>query len=87
MKGFTGLAVDLSVEDGGWAEHIGDSQVRHGMIERVGCLPDATSAGKPAFELLATLDDGSKVVLETTWALMDNATRVLRARYGDPDRP
>ena len=81
MKGFTGLSVDLEIKDYEWGKYITGPQFRHGSITRVGNLPNATSAGKPAFQLLANMDDGSQVIVETTWALMQGALRALAARW------
>jgi len=86
LPGFTGLAIDLDIQDGAWGQHITDSAtLKHGRIERVGNLPNGTSKGLPAFQLLATLDDGSQVIVETTWALIYTAVRGLAAKWGEPD--
>lgn len=84
MDKFTKLEVDLEIKDGEWARHFRGIRPEHGYIERVGNLPNATGKGKPGFQLLAHLDDGTPVVLETTWALMYSAVRALTARWGEP---
>src|SRR5450759_5188730 len=74
MKGFTGLSIDLVIKDGEWKQYITDREtLRHGLISLVGNLPSATALGKPAFQLLVDMDDGTQVIVETTWALMRNA--------------
>ncbi|MDX3109690.1 hypothetical protein [Nonomuraea angiospora] len=50
-----------------------------GRLERVGLLPNGTSQGRPVFALLVRLEDGSTVVVQTTWALMSTAVRALAA--------
>lgn len=85
MKGFTGLTVDLDIQDGEWAKYLHDPFWKRGQITRVGNLSNGTNAGKPAFELMATMDDGTQVILETTWALMRNAVKALEARWPAED--
>lgn len=58
-----------------------------GSIERVGLLPNGTSSGHPAFAMVVRLEDGSPVVVQTTWALMSAALRALAASpVGERDR-
>ena len=78
--GMTPLTVDLEIEDGAWLPYVSGT-LCHGYIKRVGNLPNATQNGLPAFQLMATLDDGSTVVIETTWALMRGALTALNARW------
>ena len=86
MKNFTGLSIDLEIADGEWRKHLTDvSTTQGGRIELVGVLPDSTVNHKPTFQLMATLDDGKQVIVETTWALMRNATRALEARWPADD--
>lgn len=82
MKGFTGLSIDLEIADGEWRKHLADvSTTQGGRIERVGILPLSTANHLPTFQLMATLDDGKQVVVETTWALMRNAAHAIEARW------
>lgn len=76
----TGLDVTTRIMDGEWAQYLPDP-IRHGAITRVGNLPGGTSGGAPAFELIARLDDGSTVVVETTWRLMRTAMLALDAAW------
>lgn len=86
MKGFTGLSIDLVIKDGEWKQYLTDREtLRHGRIARVGNLPSATALGKPAFQLLAEMDDGTQVIVETTWALMRNAAHALEIRWPADD--
>lgn len=82
MKGFTGLGIDFDIQDGEWAKYLKNPpDVYHGRIDRVGILRNGTTSGKPIFALIGILDDGSTIVLETTWALMHNAAHALEVRY------
>ena len=75
---FTELDVHPVIADGGWQRYIRNkAALRHGRITNVGNLPDGTAKGKPAFQVLATLDDGSQVIVETTWELMKGAVHVI----------
>ena len=80
MKNFTGMGVDLSIEDGEWKKYLG-ANPKHGRIERVGILPNSTSLGKPTFQVLARMDDGTMIVVETTWALINTAARAIAVRW------
>jgi hypothetical protein len=73
--------IDVRIADGAWGELVQGSEVRHGRIDRVGNLPNGTAGGAPAFELMGKLDDGSVVILETTWAAMRVALRALEAGW------
>lgn len=76
----TPINIDQRIEDGEWAAYIENEEtLQHGVIERVGLLPEGTVDGKDAFQLLARLDDGSQVIVETTWALMSIALTALQA--------
>lgn len=83
MKGYTGLSIDLEIKDGEWSKYVNTAPgvTRHGQIIRVGNLPNATVNGKPGFQLLAVMDDGTQVIVETTWTLMRNAVRALEIRW------
>ena len=78
--GMTGLSIDLEIQDEAWRKYL-DTNFKHGRITRVGNLPNGTAAARPAFQLMATMDDGSTVVVETTWALMRGALTALNARW------
>lgn len=51
----------------------------HGMVERIGLLPSGTAGGRPSVALLVRLADGTPVVAETTWVLLEAAVRALAA--------
>lgn len=70
------MGVDVEIADGQWGKYLDDPPA-HGVIERVGNLPRGTASGKPAFQVLARLDDGSQVIVETTWDLMRMALRAM----------
>jgi hypothetical protein len=78
------LAVDIEISDGEWFPHLADARVEHGFIDRVGNLPRGMQSGLPAFQLLATLDDGTKVVVEASWRNMSIAMVALIAHWGTP---
>ena len=80
---WTPLSIDVEIGDGEWRQHTEGKAVTMGRIVRVGCLPAGTAEGRPTFEALIELEDGSVVVAETTWRLMNGAGRALRARWGD----
>lgn len=83
MSGTT-LGVDMSLEDGSWWPYLADSPVKSGAIDRVGVLPNATKNGAPGVQMLITLEDGTKVVAQTTWNAMSLAMVALIARWGTP---
>jgi hypothetical protein len=51
----------------------------HGGLNAIGLLPEGTSGGRASVAMVATLDDGRKVVVECTWRLLRSAARVLNA--------
>lgn len=50
-----------------------------GKITRAGLLPRGTVSGAPTVGLVIELEDGRKVVAETTWLLFHDAARALAA--------
>jgi hypothetical protein len=80
LEGFTPLSIDLNGDDA-WPE-LRDQEFGSGMATHVAVLPDGTSGGKPAIAIRGKLDDGSEVVLQTTWNLLYTAARAIEARYG-----
>lgn len=83
LGGFTAIEITPVIHDQAWAGKFdGDREGRLplvGRISDVGCLPNGTHNGAPVFELIGRLEDGSSVLLETTWALMRSALRALDA--------
>lgn len=80
----TELKVDIAIADGAWYDDVADHPVAHGIIERVGNLPGGMQSGEPAFQVLAVLDDGTRVVVETSWRNMALAACALIGRWGTP---
>jgi hypothetical protein len=80
----TQLGVDLEIADGSWWPHLADSPVKSGAIDRVGVLPNSTTGGHPSVQILVTLEDGTKVVAQTTWRNFSLAMVALIARWGTP---
>lgn len=48
-------------------------------LDRIGLLPNGTTGGRASVALVATLPDGTPVVMETTLALFATAARALLA--------
>lgn len=80
MEGFTPLSITLD-GDGTWPE-LRDTDFGSGMATHVAVLPNGTSGGKPSVAIRGKLDDGTEVVLQTTWNLLYSAARAIEARYG-----
>jgi hypothetical protein len=77
---FTPLDINLD-GDGAWPELFGRKFGR-GMLTHLAVLSNGTEGGKPSIALRGKLDDGTEVVLETTWNLLYSAARAIEARYG-----
>lgn len=80
LEGFTPLSIDL-VGDNAWPD-LRDKEFGSGMMTHITVLPNGTDGGKPAIAIRGKLDDGSEVVLQTTWNLLYSACRAVEARYG-----
>lgn len=80
LEGFTPLQIDLN-GDTAWPELQG-TDFGHGLMTHVTVLADGTSGGKPSVAVRGKLEDGSEVVLETTWNLLYSSARAIEARYG-----
>ncbi len=80
LEGFTPLEINLNGDDA-WPE-LRDKDFGAGMVTHVCVLPDGTSGGKPSVAIRGKLEDGSEVVLQTTWNLLYTAARAIEARYG-----
>lgn len=79
----TVLSVDMTIEDGAWREYAGDKPL-HGVLTRIGVLPGGMKSGAPSAALLAYLDDGRSVVIETSWKNLALAAVALIAKWGTP---
>lgn len=73
----TPLSVTPDVEQAPWSDL--DPKMPHGRLERVGLLRHGTVNGKASVAVVILLDDGTRVVAETTWALFNAAARALAA--------
>jgi hypothetical protein len=80
LEGFTPLRIDLNGDDA-WPE-LRNKEFSSGMATHVAVLPNGTAGGKPSIAIRGKLDDGSEVVLQTTWNLFYTAARAIEARYG-----
>jgi hypothetical protein len=80
MEGFTPLQINLNGDDA-WPE-LRDGEFGSGMATHVAVLPNGTSGGRPSVAIRGKLDDGSEVVLQTTWNLLYTAARAIEVRYG-----
>jgi len=80
LAGFTPLSIDLN-GDNAWPELRGQ-EFGHGIATHVAVLSNGTSGGKPSVAIRGKLDDGTEVVIETTWNLLYSAARAIEARYG-----
>lgn len=81
----TALAVDLVIPDAGWAPYVEDpTTVVHGQIDRIGVLPAGMKSGLPSAAILITLDDGRRVIAETSWRNLSLAAVALIAQWGTP---
>lgn len=80
LEGFTPLEINLN-GDNAWPE-LREVEFEHGMATHVAVLANGTSGGRPSVAIRGKLEDGSEVVLETTWNLFYSAARAIEARYG-----
>ncbi len=82
MSGFTQLDVSPDIEQDPWTE-LADPQLRRrlrrGTLTKVGLLRNGTQSGRATVSLLAYLDDGTPVLLETTLRLWRVANAALMA--------
>lgn len=53
--------------------------VGHGTLSNIGLLRHGTDRGKASIAVIVTLDDGSQVLGQTTWALLRTAFAGLNA--------
>jgi len=80
MEHFTPLSINLN-GDNAWPE-LKDVEFGHGMATHVAVLPRGMESGRPSIAIRGKLDDGTEVVLETSWNLLYSADRAIEARYG-----
>jgi hypothetical protein len=75
MEGFTGLDVRPDVEQHPWLD-IADN-TPEGQLVRIGLLRSGTAGGRASVGMLVKLEDGSQIVVQTTWRLLYTAVRAL----------
>lgn len=78
------LDMDLPESREAWTEAYGGTQPVRGTLHRVGVIPHGMTSGRPSVALLATLDDGRLVFIETSWRNFALAAVALIARWGTP---
>lgn len=71
----TPLDVRPNLETAPWTTPV--AQI--GRLTSVGLLPAGTASGRASVALRATLEDGTEVIIETTWRLFEAAARALSA--------
>lgn len=77
-----GTPLEITLDgDNAWPDLHG-KEYGHGRVTHLAVLPDGTSGGKPSIALRGHIQDGSEVVIETTWNLFYTAARAIEARYG-----
>lgn len=76
--------IPLTIHMVGDGAYVGTPDAVHGMITDAAFLENATSKGNPSILVRAKLDDGTIVIVETTWALLHNVHIAFAARYGVP---
>lgn len=76
--------IPLTIHMNAEGAYIGTPDAKHGMMTDIGFLENGTVKGNPSIAVRAKLDDGTVVIIETTWALLHNAHIAFAARYGVP---
>lgn len=73
----TPLSITLDVERNPWTDI--PPKGPNGMLTRVGLLRHGTEGGKASVGLVVELEDGTKVIAQTTWALFRTAYAAMAA--------
>lgn len=76
--------IPLTIKMEGDGAYSDTPDAKHGMLTDIAFLQNGTESGKPSIALRAKLDDGTVVILETTWTLLHSANNAFVARYGWP---
>jgi hypothetical protein len=79
---FTELQVTPDIDRAPWTDletDANDGALAAGQLERVGLMRHSTAEGRAAVYLVARLDDGSALVVQTTWRLFNAAALALAA--------
>jgi hypothetical protein len=67
-----------------WTQAYGGHLPVRGTLRRIGVIPHGMTSGRPSLAMLATLDDGQQVFLETSWRNFALAAVALISRWGTP---
>ncbi len=75
LPGFISLDIRPNLEAAPWDDL--PAPAGHGIIERIGLLPNGTNSGRPVLAMVIRLGDGQHVIAQTTWALISSTIRAL----------
>lgn len=78
---FIPLQINLD-GDNAWPE-LKDTEFSSGIMTHIAALPGGMTSGKTSIAIRGKLEDGTEVVLETSWALLLSATKAIGARYNE----
>ena len=88
QEGPTVLDIDLDMDTPtsrrAWTDAYGGRTPDRATLHRIGVIPHGMRSGRPSVALLATLDDGRQVFIETSWRNFALAAVALIARWGTP---
>lgn len=68
------LTITPDIERAPWTDIEAPSR---GTLERIGLLRNGTVEGRATVALVIRLDDGTAVIVETTWRLFNTSARAL----------
>jgi len=75
------IPLQINLEgDNAWPE-LKDTDFKSGMMTHIAALRGGMESGKTSIAVRGKLEDGTEVVLETSWALLRNATNAIGVRY------
>lgn len=77
MSEWTPLDVNTNIQDGDWSDL--PQPTLPGALIRIGLLRNGTSQGRAVVAMAVRLEDGSTVLVQTTWRLMRTAVAALEA--------
>ena len=72
------IQVRLDVEAEPWVDLL-DKPITMGKIKRAGMLRHGTKEGRATIALVGEMEDGTTVILETTWRLFKMAYTLMAA--------
>lgn len=73
----TPIQITPDVERAPWTDLSRDTP--HGRVARIGLLRHGTTDGRASAAVVIDMDDGTRVVAETTWRLLHVAVKSLAA--------